>query len=393
MGEEAETPTAPDIPMEETAEQSIAAIRAGREDTDNDRVAAEYGISDDSDETTDEVTEDDTTEDVDAPDTDDSEAEDDDADDSDDHDEEYTTEAGKALTGAREAFEAGDLDKALKLAFGDKVSAETFKINPKQYSALRHKARSNEAKSKEREAGLDKREAEGTAKAEQAMANVKAQAQQAVRELTPANDLHTAINRYKTHGDPDSVVAQFEKTTGEDFNSFLQKYVHNQKAPPVSKAVSGEMAAMQAKMDELQKRLDAKPEVSEAEKQAAEAQKLTQFNEYLDDQLEGNAVTKLDGWQGKVLREMKKHIDPQLGKSTISPQRAAKRIVARAVKAAEALGHTTAKPAKPKAKKASNTRSAAAPTGTETDSGAYDEDAAMRSIMRERRLRRRKEGK
>lgn len=371
MDEETAAPAAPDtpepaaapdtVPENESTWDSLKAIRAGREET-----GVDYGDEEAPEEAKEEEPEQETPADpAEEPET------------GDDDEPGAEVEPDARLQAALAALDDDDIEAALKHAFGDKLTAEKLKeklgVHPARFKALREQRRKQEAELSQREQALQE------------------QARKVVQTLEPAAKFHKAIKHYKQNGDPDYAVKAFEEVTGEEFSVFLRKFTAGEKSKP-SPRTSSEIQELRQEIAELKK---AREELGKPDPKEEYQRQVQAFHQQLETELSGSDVTKLPSWQAKVTAEMRRHYDPQLKGSRISPQKAAKIVVQRAIKEAEALGLSRAEAKaqvsgkKPVPKQTS--RAAAEETGADTrdDTGSD----ALKEVLRMRRARRMKEAK
>lgn len=369
MSEEAAAPAAPDtpepaaaapeaVPENESTWESLKAIRAGREET-----GVDYGDEEAPEETTEEEPE--------------QEAPADPAEEPGDDDETGTeVEPDARLQAALAALDDDDIEAALKHAFGDKLTAEKLKeklgVHPARFKALREQRRKQETELSQREQALQE------------------QARKVVQTLEPAAKFHKALQQYGSTGDTDAVVKAIETATGEEFAVFLRKFTAGEKSKP-SPRTSSEIHELRQEIAELKKaREQSKPDPKVEYQRQVQA-----FHQQLETELSGSDVTKLPSWQAKVTAEMRRHYDPQLKGSRISPQKAAKMVVQRAIKEAEALGlsraEATAQVSGKRPAPKQTSRASTEETGADTrdDTGSD----ALKEVLRMRRARRMKEAK
>lgn len=275
---------------------------------------------------------------------------------------------------------AEDPEAALREAFGEDA-LDKLKVEPKQFAALRRERKRLERERTDSERELQERGAKQEA-------DFKEKAERAIRQLQPANEWHNAIQGYIQSGDPDALVDQFEKAVGENFPAFLKKYTEGRKGRPPGarqpRVEDPQVAALKQKLEALEQRLQEPQEDPEQRRQ----QELQRFYSQLDEELSGDPVTQLSGWQQKVYQEMRREYDPKLGGSRISPAKAAKRVVRRIEKAAEGLGLTKAQRNQVSAKRKPPKNLDRTRRETETRPEPYSEESAMREVLQMRRQRR-----
>lgn len=201
------------------------------------------------------------------------------------------------VAAAKEAFDRGDLE-ALAKALGTTAP----KTDNKAFVRMR--------------------------KAEDKLAEAKRERERQDQLLAEARRMYGPIAKARVgakKGDVSALKALIESTTGQGLAQIL---------PQLAKA-----ANTPSEIDELRR------ELSELRKTAGRAAK---FGE-----LDGHAVTKLEGWQDLVDQAVEDSFDEDLGDYALTPRDAANAIVEKAKKAAASLlGSSPKKAAKPAARKA-----------------------------------------
>lgn len=192
-----------------------------------------------------------------------------------------------ALTEARKALEAGDLDKAFKLAFGKKPE----EVQPGNKAWTQWRAANNK-----REQAFRAQEQQIAQERQQAQQWVQGQRQQIagiIEQLRPYEEIHLARQAFKQSGDPELLKVIIEKTAEMPYDEAQKIILTKSRRSPGERALQQQVQSLMQKLEEAEK------------KKAEESQQLTQQQQYQADlaiiqgQLKGE-VTKVPRFAERV---------------------------------------------------------------------------------------------
>jgi len=293
----------------ESDDEIIASITKEIADTKDDKLAAELDDDDEPKAKGKPKPEADDDED----DTVDSDADDDEEETAEDDDERDRRETepdlpeNKRLKKANALLEEGDLEGALKLAFG-KDSA-FFKIDGAKWSNYRDQVKRDKQALRAREAQLDAR-----------LQELQAEYHQTVDQLRPAAKLFKLQSEFAQNRDYAALIQLCEGITGEQWDTINKNCLKGAKRSP-------EALRLQQQIDKLQADIAKREEAAQQQKQ-----QLTQEQVYAKDletirsQLGKHAVRKVPNFERRVYNVLIKTKDPHLG-LTLSMEEAAARVI------------------------------------------------------------------
>jgi hypothetical protein len=192
-----------------------------------------------------------------------------------------------ALKAARAAREAGDLDKAIKLAFGCKP--EELFPNDKVWTKWRAANNKREQAIQAREHQTVQREQQG----QQWVAQQRQQISGIIEQLRPYEEIHQARVAFQQSGDPEYLKAIIEKTSGMSYDDAQKAILTKLRRSPGERALQQQVQTLMQKLEEAER------------KKVEESQQLTTQQQYQADlqaitgQLKGE-VTKVPRYAERV---------------------------------------------------------------------------------------------
>jgi hypothetical protein len=250
-------------------------------------------------------------EDDDSDDSDEPEATEDDGEEDDAEDRERDTEPahpeGKRLKKAQELLEEGDLEGALKLAFGKDPAF--FKIDGSKFVEYRDYVRRGKQWLRAHEAKLVAREQD-----------FRGQVQETLEQLRPAANLIKLQQEFATNRDYASLIQLCEGITGEQWDVINKNCLKGAKRSP-------EALRIQQQLDALREEIKKRDQQAEQQKQ-----QLTQEQVYAKDleairgQLGKHPVRKVPQFERRIYNVLAKTRDPHLG-LTLTVEEAAARVI------------------------------------------------------------------
>jgi hypothetical protein len=145
--------------------------------------------------------------------------------------------------------------------------------------------------------------------------------------LQPAVKILKMIEAYKA-GDYATYAEILKESTGESLDISTKKLLHGTKESPDSKRLRAELAERDKRLAELERRLEEQGKAKQGEQQRqTQEQAVARYCEQIRDELDDHPVTKLKGFERKVLAVQKKSYDPTLKAFRVSIEQAADKVV------------------------------------------------------------------